>query len=131
MSSIFLESSYSQATSRLIFTSESESVSHSGALHWFTWRARSCKGITLKQFLHSAFGMSENSWASYGRGARSNSSCKGTMYSVVFPPPDALLIVLPVYPSDSGGTTDKCHLPFPPVEKLQKLLEIFQSRFKL
>lgn len=109
-------------TSNKFFTSgsESESVSHSRASHCFIWRTRSCNGITLKQFLHSAFGMTENSGASEWRGARSNSSCKGTMYSMVFPPPEALLIVLPLYPSDSGGTTDKCRLPFPPVEKLEK-----------
>lgn len=91
---MFLES-YSQATSRCIFTSGSESVTVSGPLHSLMWRARSGRGISLKQFLHSALDINANYFASDGRGARSNSSRKGIILNSVFAPPEALCYCTP------------------------------------
>ncbi len=62
-----------------------------------------------------AFGILANSGASGGSGVMSNSSCNGTMYSKFFPPPEALLITDPVYPSASKGITDIILLQFPPI----------------
>ncbi len=100
----------------VIFTSTSSAAeSVWDTIHSWSLRAKTGKGKLTLHVWHCAFGIVRNSMASGGNGVRSNSSCKGIIYRVVFPAPEAVRIRVPVYPLESGGIIISFLLPWPPV----------------